>query len=472
MADRDINIPMGPDRTGRVSIPEVVPGAGSPADQTIAQPPISTADLRGLDVEGRPADPSSVDAWLNTPMDAAPAAGQPAASGGQTAAFSPVSATEPAAASGASAGAGSADPVTGYADTPQNGTSQSEIATPDSSSHGAVAATDANAANWTANADDAPEDDMGPDDAASQKPVNDVAASLGALRDSIGQGRELKAREKDREELAEKIDADREELADRDDILANYQSLVAEQDAVIAQSTQQRDARKAELSQVMAQTEETAEALNRMRDYNDVQLQPLETALGRAQATADQAKNDERSRKSELNAAESEARRAENGDDSTTAKARLEVVRAAHDEAAARSNAAKEALEEAQRAYDSLKEQVEQAEAPLERSLADLDRKTEELKETIARLGDTISAASKRRQYCDSVYQYPAETEKLRQAVLADEAALARMDEENDDLRDRLAQSKAKSTKAKVLIAGVVVFVILLILLFWYLSSR
>lgn len=463
MAGRDINIPTGPDKSGRITIPEVIQGAGAPADQTIAQPPISTADLRGLDVEGSQIEPNQVDAWLSKPMDAVP---DPA-----IAAAEPVSAADTAAMQANDVAFANATPepivqADGAADT-----SGLEVFT----TAGADTPVEAEASEEIEEADKPAEEEAEAaeaDGASQPQAINDVAASLGALRDSIGQGRELKAREKDREELAEKIQNDSEELADRDDILANYAAIIAEQDRIIAENTQKRDAWKAELSHVVAQTEETSEALSRMRDYNDVQLQPYETALGRAQATADQAKNDERSRKSELNAAESEVRRAEKSDDATTEKARLDVAKAAYDEAVARSNAAKEALEEAQRNYDSLKEQVEQAEAPLENALDDLEKQSEQLKENIARLGDAISAASKRRQYCDSVYQYPAETEKLRQTVASDEAALDRLDAENDALRNRLAESKAKSTKAKILIAAVGVFVIVLICLFWFLSSR
>ena len=454
MADRDINIPMGPDKSGQIRLPDIIQEDGAPADLTIAQPPISTADLRGLDVETSSLEPNAVDAWLSRPIDAVP---EPM----------PAPAPEPVAET-------AADEAPVPAELEEQADIAQEARTVEGAKHAIVATGDETLAEGADEAADEAEAVEGAETDNANQPqlVNDVAASLGALRDSIDQGRELKAREKDREDLAEKIDKDSEELADRDDILANYAQIVAEQDRIISENTQLRESRKAELSQVVAQTEETSETLSRMRDYNDVQLQPYETSLGRAQATADQAKNDERSRKSELNAAESELRRAEKGEDATTERARLEVVQAAYDEAVARSNSAKEALEAAQRNYDSLKEQIEQAEAPLESALDDLDKRAEELKESIARLGDTISAASKRRQYCDSVYQYPAETEKLRQSVESDQAALDRLDAENDDLRHRLAESKAKSTKAKVLIVVVIVFVILLICLFWYLSSR
>ena len=122
--------------------------------------------------------------------------------------------------------------------------------------------------------------------------------------------------------------------------------------------------------------------------------------------------------------------------------------------------------------FDNLKEQVDQAEAPLENALEDLDKQTEQLKDEIARLGDEISAASKRRQYCDTVYQYPDETEKLRSSIAADQDSLHRLDEENDELRTRLAESKAKSLPAKVFIAVVVVIIIVFICLFWFLSSQ
>ena len=302
--------------------------------------------------------------------------------------------------------------------------------------------------------------------------VADVQASLVALKDSIDQGRQLKAREKEREEFGQKLDADREELADREDILENYFDLVAEQDAIINEKTQLRDARKFELSQLVAQQEEVTESLQRMRDFHDSQLQPLETTLGRAKATAEQAKNDERSRKGELNAAETGRRRAEGGDDEAMAIARLEVAQQAYEEAATRSAAAKDALDNAQRQYDDLRDQVEQAEAPLERSLEDLEGQIEELKESVNRLGDEISAARKRRQYCETVYQYPDETAKLRASVEADEETARRMDEENEELRDLLADSKQRSKTAKIAIAGVIVLVILIIVLIVVLGGK
>ena len=303
-------------------------------------------------------------------------------------------------------------------------------------------------------------------------PKVDVQASLLALKDSIDQGRELKAREKEREEFGQKLEADRVELADREDILANYYELAAEQDAIIEESTRQRDARKFELSQLVAQQDETTESLQRMRDYHDSQLQPLERDLGRAKATAEQAKNDERSRKSELNAAETEKRKAEGGDDAGMAAARYEVAQQAYEEASSRSSMAKEALDKAQSQYDELREQVEQAEAPLERTLEDLEGKIEELKESVNRLGEDISVARKRRQYCDTVYQYPDETAKLRASVEADEEIARRMDEENDELRDRLAESKQRSKVAKLAIAAVILIIIIIVVMFVVVGGR
>ena len=217
------------------------------------------------------------------------------------------------------------------------------------------------------------------EDEATAQGIDDVQMSFLALKDSIGQGRELKAREKELDEFSEQLEIDREELADREDILANYQVIVTDQDNLIAQYTQQHDAKKAELAQVNAQLEETTEALNRMREYHDGQMDPFEKNLGRARAYADQAKNDERSRKSELNAAETELRRAEQSDDDTMAVARHEQVRDAYNEARTRSEAAKEALDQAQRAYDDAMAQVEQAETPLEHTIEDLEKQAEEL---------------------------------------------------------------------------------------------
>ena len=302
---------------------------------------------------------------------------------------------------------------------------------------------------------------------ANAQGMDDVQMSFLALKDSIGQGRELKAREKELDEFTEKLDADKEELADREDILANYQVLVTDLDNVIAQHTEQREARKSELAQITAQLEETTEALHRMREYHDGQMDPFEKNLGRARASADQAKNDERSRKSELSAAESELKRASSGDDTTMATARLEQVQAAYDEARARSEAAKEALDQAQRAYDDAIGQVEQAEAPLEHTIEDCEKQAEELKASINRLGEDISIARKRRQYCDTVYQYPEETAKLRDSVRADEQKMIELDTEADDLRNRLAMSKERSKKAKgaIIIGGIIVVVIIVILI-------
>lgn len=298
---------------------------------------------------------------------------------------------------------------------------------------------------------------------ATAKGMDDVQMSFLALKDSIGQGRELKAREKELDEFAQQLDDDREELADREDILNNYQVIVTDLDNVIAQHTEQRDARKAELADITANLNETTEALERMREYHDGQMDPFEKNLGRARANADQAKNDERSRKSELNAAESELKRASSGDDITMAEARLEQVKEAYSEASARSESAKEALDEAQRAYDDAISQVEQAEAPLEHSIEDLQKQADELKESINRLGEDISVARKRRQYCDTVYQYPEETAKLRDNVRDGEEKMLQLDAEADELRERLSQSKEQSKKAKLAIVIVAIIIVVII---------
>lgn len=301
---------------------------------------------------------------------------------------------------------------------------------------------------------------------AAGQALDDVQMSFVALGDSIKQGRELKSREKEREALSEQIAVDREELADREDILANYQYLVSEQDAIIAQNTQQRDALKAELSDVTARLDETNDALARMRDYHDNQIQPLENTVARAQVAVDQAKNDERSRKSELNAAEGELRRAEGDNATAVASAKVQQIEAARNEAHMRYESAKNELDRAQDAYDDMRAEFDQAEAPLERSVEDCEARIAELKDTVAQLGETIATARKRRQYCDEVYQRPDETTALRQDVEADEATVRQMDAENEELRARLAQSKQKSKKAKLAIALIIVIIIVIIVAF------
>lgn len=424
MAGRDINIPFGPDRTGEFNLSSLVPEVepAQPADAegaSSAEQPQAEPDLGSTIGFQRVSDQSLPD----SAFEAAPAQAYGAPEEEQLATEAEESA---------------------HADTEKPLDNQADEVAADESDEGSPAS----------------------------NALGGMQASLVALKDSIGQGRELKARERERQEFGEKLDADREELTDREDILANYFALAAEQDEIINQNTIQRDARKAELSQVMADQEATSEALERMRDEHDLQLQPYETALGRAKAAAEQAKNDERSRKSELSAAETEKRRAEGGDDEGMAAARLEVVQQSYDEALARSEQAKEALDKAQKQYDELREQVEQAEAPLERTLEDLGQQAEELKESVNRLADAISAARKRRQYCDTVYQYPDETAKLREAVAADEETARRMDEENEELRELLADSKQRSRVAKFGIIGIVVIIIIIIIAVFALGGR
>lgn len=307
---------------------------------------------------------------------------------------------------------------------------------------------------------------------ASNQGLDDVQVSFLALRDSIGQSRELKSRERELEALRDQLDADREDLADRDDILANYQQRTAEQDAIVNQATQEREELRAQLSEATTRSEETTEALANMRNYHAEQIQPYEVELGRAQATADQAKNDERNRKSELNAAESELRRAEDERSSAMAQAKHQQVEAAYEEARARSEAAKDALAQAQQNFDELNDQFDQAEAPLERSIEDLEARIVELKDEIAQISDTIAEARKRRQFCDAVYQFPEETEKLRASVMADEETERTMVAENDELRAVLEQSKAKSKKAKIAIGIVIAIVVVILIAFIFAAVR
>ena len=74
--------------------------------------------------------------------------------------------------------------------------------------------------------DDEYESDSVSSEQARGQGLDDVQMSFVALTDSIKQGRELKSREKERDALNERILADREELEDREDILANYHYLV------------------------------------------------------------------------------------------------------------------------------------------------------------------------------------------------------------------------------------------------------
>ena len=384
MADRDITIPMGPDRTGELNLPPIDFGDGSYSEE-----------------------------------------------------------------------AGEADAYSDYADYAgyaQAPAEDEEVAYAGINERYEEAADDYNIGGIT-------------EEEANAQGIDEVQMSFLALKDSIGQGRELKAREKELDEFAAQIDADKEELADREDILENYQVLVTDLDNVITQHTNDREALKMELSQVTAKLDETSEALERMREYHDGQMDPFEKNLGRARAYADQAKNDERSRKSELNAAESEVKRAGSGDEATMASARLEQVQVAFDEASARSEKAKRALEEAQRAYDDAIAQVEQAESPLEHTIEDLEKQADDLKADISELGEEISTARRRRQYCETVYQYPDETAKLRERVLADEQRMIELDEEAEELRDRLSQSKEQSKKAKIAIVALIVVIIVIIIL-------
>jgi hypothetical protein len=310
------------------------------------------------------------------------------------------------------------------------------------------------------------------DEEAATQGMDAMQMSILALKDSIGQGRELKAREREREELAEALEADHEELADREDILANYHAMVAEQDDIANKATENRDALKAELSQVTMDLDETEAALERMRAYHSSELQPLEAELGQVRATADQAKNDERSRKSELAAAEKELSRADETEANTMAIARHQQTRTAYEDARKRSEFAKDQLAQVQRAYDDARSRAEQAEEPLERKIEDLSARSESLKESINRLNETISSARNRRQYCDNVYQYPEETAKMRREVEAAEAVADQMDQENDILREQLAQSKQKARTAKIAIAAVIAIIILIIIAFIVVANR
>ena len=310
------------------------------------------------------------------------------------------------------------------------------------------------------------------DEEATAQGMDDIQMSILALKDSIGQGRELKEREKEREELAEALEADHVELADREDILANYQALVAEQDAIVDGCTQKREAAKSELSQLTVALEQAQGELEYLREQHAQLLQPIEGDLGRARAAADQAKNDERSRKSELNAAEAELRKANEADANTMEVARHQQVQAAYEEARVRSEQAKEQLAQVQKAYDEAKQRAEQAQGPLERNIADYNNRMAALKEDIAELGDNISAAMNRRQYCDTVYQYPDETAKMRAEIEQAEVVARQMDDENAVLREQLAQSKQKARKAKVAIAVVIVIIVVIVVSFIVLSGR
>ena len=154
------------------------------------------------------------------------------------------------------------------------------------------------------------------------------------------------------------------------------------------------------------------------------------------------------------------------------AVARHQQVQASYDEARVRSEQAKEQLAEAQRAYDDAKQRSEQAQGPLERNIADMNARMESLKGRINSLGEELSAARNRRQYCDNVYQYPNETALMRSEVEQAEALARQMDAKNDELREQLAISKQKALKAKIAIAAVAVIIIVIIIAFIVVGGR
>jgi len=294
--------------------------------------------------------------------------------------------------------------------------------------------------------------------------LDEVSESFGALRDSISQSRELKAREKELEVLADRLHADREELRDRDDILANYAGMAAEQQAIIDENVRVRGDRKSQLSSIMSQTDETQAALDRMRQYHASQLQPIETQLGSARAAADQAKNDERSRKSELSAAESELRKA---DDASIeiATAQQRHAQSAYNEAKTRSESMKAQLKEAEKAYEVTRKKFEGEQAPLAKSIEELNAQADALQNEIADLEAAIDAAVERKQYIEEVYHNPAETEQLRADVAAYEEDQRKMGEENEQLRVRLEQSKDKAKKAKIVVGAAIAIVVIIVLI-------
>ena len=294
--------------------------------------------------------------------------------------------------------------------------------------------------------------------------VGGVSSSFAALKDSIAQNRELKQREKERDALVDQLQADREELADREDILANYARLFNEQQSIIDDNEYVRSQKKSQLAESTDLMQDTSNALERMKSYHEQQLQPLQKKLGRARASADQAKNDERSRKSELNAAEAELRKADESN-ADIAAAMQQSVSAAYAEAKARSEAAKDALKEAEHAYEVAKAQYDGEEAPLQKSVDELNERIAQLKGEIEELDGIIGQAQERRQFIDDVYHNPDETEQLREAIAEAEQEERRMGAEADQLRVQLEQSKDQARKAKLAIGIAIAVVILIIIL-------
>ena len=293
---------------------------------------------------------------------------------------------------------------------------------------------------------------------------SETRESFSALKESISQGRELKAREKEREALAEQIRNDREELADREDILINYTAIAGEQDAILAQKMQERQDATMELNDTVARTQNTEHELERMRSYHAQQLKPLEASLGQAKAAADQAKNDERSRKSELNAVESEIRKSEGGD-VEIAQAKQRLIMSAYNEAKARTEGAKDVLKQAEKAYNNARKQFDSEETPIKKEIKQLKDRADDLKKEIESLDETISRVQTRRQYVEDVYRNPDETAELRASVASDEAAERQMGIENDQLREQLEETKSKAKKAKMMVIGIVAAIIVVIIL-------
>ncbi len=304
------------------------------------------------------------------------------------------------------------------------------------------------------------------DEEANAQGFDELQMSVLALKDAVLQRRELIERRKVKAELTRVLEKDRIELADRIDIIENYDSIIEEQDSIIEQCTKERELAKENLADASVKLDKAQDLLKELLNEHQQELEPYNKDLEKIRELANQAKNNERICRTKLNAAETEHERALEYGETPIPQAHIDQLRSIYEEARQISSMYRNQIYEVQNYKKAIKASFEENIAPLRAVINDLEEIIKELKAKIAILGEEISSARKRKLYCESIYKNPDDTKKMNEEIQNAELTLEALKDENIILKEMLEESVERSKKAKyafLLVIGALIFIIILI---------
>lgn len=290
--------------------------------------------------------------------------------------------------------------------------------------------------------------------------------SFSALKDSMAQGRDLKKKRKALEEYNKTLDTLKKAYEDRVNIANNHDAILNDQKHIIGATEAEIEKANRSKEAIEAKIATANDAIAKMRKESAREKKPFEEQL-------DLRNSELASAKDELKQVKAQRDSLDLFDESGSSSARAE---AAHDavieSVSEKFEAAKSAQRDAQKALDA-KEKEERAKLKkMQDGIKHLNNDMEKADKRIEELEKRLAACHERIAFCEHVLAHPEETAAMHDRILENQRTAAQMSVQIDSLASKHQMSKAASGKARIVLAVAIAFIVIMVVLFVYISNR